>query len=77
MINDMTTGKPFGMILKMSIPIMMGNLFQQFYSMADAVIVGRFLGENALAAVGSTSSLYNLILWFVTGTASGFTILVA
>lgn len=77
MVNDMTAGKPLKTILRMSLPIMAGNLFQQFYSMTDTVIVGRFLGKNALAGVGSTGSLYSLILWFVTGLTGGFTILIA
>ena len=77
MLNDMTTGKPFKAILSMSIPILFGNLFQQFYAMTDAVIVGRILGQNALAAVGATGALYNMILWFVTGTAGGFAVAIA
>lgn len=77
MTNDMTVGKPIYSILKMTLPVMAGNLFQQFYSMADTMIVGRCLGRNALAAVGATSSIYNLILWFSTGCANGFAILLA
>ena len=59
MANDLTVGKPLPAILKMALPIMAGNIFQQFYGMTDTIIVGRFLGRNALAAVGSTSSLYS------------------
>ncbi len=77
MTNDLTSGKPLPAIIRMSLPIMAGNLFQQFYGMTDTIIVGRFLGRNALAAVGSTSSLYNMILWFANGVAGGFAIILA
>ena len=77
MTNDMTVGKPVSSILKMALPVMLGNLFQQFYSMADTMIVGRCLGRNALAAVGATSSIYSLILWFSTGCTGGFAIILA
>ena len=52
--NDMTVGSPMKMILSFTFPIFLGNVFQQFYNMADAVIVGKFVGTKALAAVGST-----------------------
>lgn len=77
MTNDLTVGKPLPAILRMSLPIMAGNLFQQFYGMTDTIIVGRLLGKYALAAVGSTSSLYNMILWFANGVAGGFAIILA
>ena len=54
MTKDMTTGSPLRIILLFSIPVLLGNLFQQFYNMVDTIIVGRYLGEEALAAVGST-----------------------
>ena len=59
MVKDMTAGSPAKLIVRFALPLMLGNLFQQFYSMVDAVIVGRYLGKNPLAAVGSTSSLTN------------------
>lgn len=77
MIYDMTKGSPFKAILSMTIPAMIGNIFQQLYGMVDAVIVGRYLGQNALAAVGATSSIYSMVLWFVIGTAGGFATVVA
>ena len=77
MTTDLTQGKPLSAILRMSLPIMMGNLFQQFYGVTDTIIVGRLLGRNALAAVGSTSSLYNLVFWFANGAAGGFAIIPA
>lgn len=55
MTKDMTTGSPMKLVLSFAIPLMFGNLFQQFYSMVDTIIVGRFLGTGPLAAVGSTA----------------------
>lgn len=74
MTKDMTTGSPMKLVLGFSIPLIFGNLFQQFYSMVDTVIVGRFLGTQALAAVGSTGSLNFLILGFCLGVCAGFAI---
>ena len=53
MQTDMTVGKPMKMILDFTIPVFIGNVFQQFYNMADAIIVGKFVGTKGLAAVGS------------------------
>ena len=50
MEQDMTQGKPLAIILKFTLPLLVGNIFQQFYNMADTIIVGRFVGANALAA---------------------------
>lgn len=75
--KDMTTGKPGKVILNFTIPIFIGNVFQQFYNMADTVIVGKFVGTKALAAVGSTGTVMFLILGFVCGMAAGFTVLTA
>ncbi|MBQ4176733.1 MAG: hypothetical protein II640_04635 [Lachnospiraceae bacterium] len=77
MTNDLTVEKPLPAILRMSLPIMAGNLFQQFYGMTDTIIVGRLLGKYALAAVGSTSSLYNMILRFANCVVGGFAIILA
>ncbi len=77
MTKDMTTGNPVKLILLFSIPLLIGNIFQQFYSMADTIIVGRFLGINALAAVGSTGSLTFLVIGFILGLSSGFSVLIS
>ncbi len=77
MTKDMTTGSPVKLILFFSIPLLIGNIFQQFYSMVDTIIVGRFLGVKALAAVGSTGSMSFLILGFVLGLCSGFSVLIS
>ena len=57
--NDMTAGNPMKIICGFTLPIFIGNVFQQFYNMADAVIVGKFVGNKALAAVGSTGRSRN------------------
>lgn len=75
--NDMTVGNPMKIILDFTLPIFIGNVFQQFYNMADAVIVGKFVGNKALAAVGSTGTIMFLIYGFVVGMTAGFTVLTA
>lgn len=75
--NDMTVGNPMKLILGFTMPIFIGNVFQQFYNMADAIIVGKFVGNKALAAVGSTSTIMFLIYGFVVGMTAGFTVLTA
>lgn len=75
MQQDMTKGPVLAQLLKFTIPLFIGNMFQQFYNMADTVIVGRFVGEKALAAVGSTGTVMFLMLGFAIGITSGFAIL--
>ncbi len=77
MTRDMTTGRPLARILAFCGPLIIGNLFQQFYNLADSMIVGRLLGVNAFAAVGSTGSLNFFVLGFAIGICSGFTIPIA
>lgn len=77
MTKDMTTGSPSKLIVGFAVPLIFGNLFQQFYSMVDTIIVGRILGTGALAAVGSTGSINFLILGFCTGLCVGTAIPVA
>lgn len=74
MEKDMTVGKPASVIINFTIPILIGNIFQQFYNMADAIIVGRCVGNRALAAVGSTGTFMFLIYGLVTGMTVGFTV---
>ncbi|SEA30299.1 putative efflux protein, MATE family [Lachnospiraceae bacterium NK3A20] len=73
--TDLTRGKPLSVIVKFMIPLFIGNVFQQLYNMADTVIVGRYVGQNALAAVGSTGTIMFLVLGFATGLTTGFTVL--
>lgn len=77
MTNDMTTGNPVKLIIYFMIPTCLGNIFQQFYNLADSIVAGRFIGVNALAAIGSTSSLIFLVIGWLNGLTSGFSILVA
>lgn len=72
MAKDLTQGKPFQTILAFSLPIIGGNLFQLFYTLADSIIVGRTLGADALAAVGATSIIIYLVLCLIQGLTSGF-----
>ncbi len=74
MVKDMTKGSPMKLILGFSIPLLLGFLFQQFYSLMDTVIVGRFLGKDNLAAVGATNSINFMIVGFCMGICSGFSI---
>ena len=77
MTLDMTRGSPAKLILQFSLPLFIGNLFQQFYNMADTFIVGRTLGAGALAAVGCTGGLNFLVIGFAQGLAAGFSITTA
>ncbi len=70
-MKNMTKGQPLRLIIGFAIPMLIGNIFQQFYNVADTIIVGRFLGESALAGVGSTGSLTNFLLALVTGMCNG------
>ena len=77
MTKDMTSGSPAKLILFFTIPLLIGNLFQQLYNMADTFIVGRTLGVNALAAVGCTGSIVFFIIGFAQGLTSGFSIVIS
>ena len=76
-MKDLTKGKPSRLILAFALPIFLANLLQLTYSLVDTRIVGTFLGEDALAAVGATSSLSNLIIGFLMGLSNGFAIITA
>ena len=77
MTKDMTAGKPLGLILRFCGPMVLGNILQQLYSMVDTVIVGRYLGANALAGVGTTGAISFLVVGFATGICTGLSIPVA
>ena len=76
-VRDMTKGSPMKLLLLFTLPVLLGNVFQQLYNMVDTIIVGRCLGYQALAAVGTTGSLNFLVLGFANGLTSGFSVLVA
>ena len=75
--NDMTSGSPVRLILQFMIPVCLGNIFQQFYNVADSIVAGQFIGVDALAAIGSTGSLMFFVTGWLTGLSSGFAILVS
>lgn len=77
MAQDMTAGKPTRLLLMFSLPILLGNIFQQLYNMVDSVVVGRGVGVDALSAVGASGVVYCVILGFGMGMAEGFAILPA
>lgn len=74
MTTNLTTGKPAKVILLFTLPLLVGNVFQQMYGLADAFVVGRILGIDALAAVGSTGGITFLLLGFAWGLTTGFAI---
>ena len=75
--KDMTQGHPWQRILEFSVPMLVGNIAQQLYNTADSVIVGMYVGDNALAAVGSASPILNLLLALFVGIATGAGIIVS
>ena len=76
-VRDLTVGSPMKLVLSFMLPLLFGLLFQQFYSMVDTVVVGKFLGVDALAGVGSTGSVNFLVLGLCNGVCAGFAIPVA
>lgn len=76
-VVDMTQGSPISLILGFAVPMFIGNIFQQFYTMADTMVVGHSLGDNAIAAIGATSALYSLIFRIAFGMNNGYGIVVS
>lgn len=74
---NMTEGSIFGNLIFFALPILIGNIFQQFYNIADTAIIGNILGDNALAAVGAASPVYNLLIGFAGGLTNGFAVIIA
>ncbi len=75
--KDLTTGSPVKKILLFTVPLLIGNIFQQLYNMADMVIVGRTIGTNALAAIGATGAIAFMVVGVSFGLTSGFTVVTA
>lgn len=75
--NDMTVGNPIKLIIAFMIPMCLGNIFQQFYNIADSIVAGQFIGVDALAAIGSTGSLIFFVTGWLNGLSSGFAIIVS
>ena len=76
-IKDMTTGAPLPLIVSFALPLMVGNIFQQMYTVVDTMVVGKALGVDALAALGATDWLYWMLLGMIQGVTQGFGILIA
>jgi putative MATE family efflux protein len=76
-IKDMTTGKPLPLIISFALPLMVGNIFQQMYTVVDTMVVGKALGVEALAALGAADWLYWMLLGMIQGVTQGFGILMA
>ena len=70
-VTDMTRGKPLQLILRFTLPLFVGNLFQQLYNVVDSIVVGRFVSKDALAAVGASFSLMNFITAILIGICMG------
>lgn len=75
--SDMTTGKPWEKIVIFTVPMLLGNIAQQLYSTVDSIVVGRYVGDNALAAVGSASPILNLLLVLFMGVSVGASVMVS
>ena len=76
-VKDMTHGSPLKLIVTFALPLMAGNIFQQFYTVVDTMVVGKALGVDALAALGATDWLYWMLLGMIQGVTQGFGILIA
>lgn len=76
-MQDFTTGNPTKQIISFTLPMLLGNVFQQLYSMADAAVVGRFVGGDALAAVGTSGPLINFLLAVIMGLTTGASVLIS
>ena len=73
-MHDMTQGSPIRVIIRFTLPILLGNILQLTYNLADTRIVGSFIGDGALAAVGATATMFSLFVYFFMGLANGFAI---
>ncbi|MGN1054520.1 MAG: MATE family efflux transporter [Erysipelotrichaceae bacterium] len=76
-MNDLTKGNIFKSLMVFMIPILMANIFQQLYNTADTMIVGHYLGDNALAAMGATASVFELLVGFANGVGNGYSVVIA
>lgn len=75
--TDMTVGKPWKGILLFTVPMLIGNIAQQLYSTVDSIVVGRYVGDNALAAVGITIPIINMLLVLLVGISTGAGVMVS
>lgn len=70
-VQDMTIGRPMDSLIRFSIPLLIGNLAQQLYNTVDSIVVGQYIGDTALAAVGTAGPILNLLLVLFMGIATG------
>ncbi len=77
MVNDMTVGSPLKVITAFAVPMFAGSLFQQVYNMVDSIVVGNYVGADALAAVGACSGAFNLLIALITGLTGGMSVVIA
>lgn len=77
MVRDMTAGKPIRVITAFAVPLFVGSVFQQLYNMVDSIVVGNFVGANALAAVGTCGGAFNLVLALIVGLTGGTSVVMA
>ena len=75
MVNNLTEGKPLKLLFFFAMPMVVGNLFQQLYNMVDSMVVGRFVGEDALAAVGSSFPVVFLSVAIAAGLSMGLSLI--
>ena len=75
--HDMTAGPPWQRIMEFAVPMLLGNLAQQLYNTVDSIVVGKYVGDNALAAVGSAAPILNLLLVLFAGVATGAGIVIS
>ena len=75
--SDMTVGKPWEKIVAFTIPMLIGNIAQQLYNTVDSIVIGKYVGDNALAAVGSASPILNLLLVLFVGISVGAGVMVS
>ena len=73
---DMTRGSVFRHVITFTFPLLVGNLFQQFYNLVDSLVVGNFVGTEALAAVGATTIIVNMLVFFFNGFATGASVVI-
>lgn len=74
---DMTQGNPWGLLMSFTLPMLLGNIFQQFYSMVDSIVVGRFVGVDAFAAIGATGGVLYLMISVIIGFTVGISVVTA
>ena len=77
MVYDMTSGRPIKVITTFAIPLFIGSIFQQIYNMVDSIVVGNYVGANALAAVGACTGAFNLMLALIVGLTGGMSVVIA